>query len=233
MSTSGRARSAPQLLQSSDIQLERLSPKLAKALNRLDESSRRSTYGRAFCHHESFRQPSSSQPSLPSSRREIPEEPLDWKKSERRSLKDRHTTTYMKQFRKYGDEIRPPQKFKDLGQVGPLPNDVAHAEEVKAKREDLYWSEIHKARELEDSFHNGFGLKRELKIKLIAPSKPPGTEMHSNYVGGLPPIYWKSEMKSNLLIGFHSPAENSKYLQPQQIGVLAKYNNKSEHYPCG
>eukprot|EP00930_Biecheleria_cincta_P052808 TRINITY_DN38098_c0_g1_i1.p1 TRINITY_DN38098_c0_g1~~TRINITY_DN38098_c0_g1_i1.p1 ORF type:complete len:235 (-),score=36.27 TRINITY_DN38098_c0_g1_i1:63-740(-) len=220
--------SAPHLGFSSEIQLERLSPKLAKALNRLDESTRRSSYGRAFCHHESLRQPTSSQPSSLSSTRcgrHAPQElPLDSKKAERRNLKDRHTTTYMKQFRKYGDdEFRPSAKFKDSGQAGPLPDDVAHAEEVKAKREEMYWSDIRKARELEDSFLNGFGLTRDLKIKLVAPSKPPGTEIHSNYVGGLPPIYWKSEMKSNLLIGFHSPAQNSKYLQPQQIAVLAKY----------
>merc|ERR1712217_769567 len=93
------------------------------------------------------------------------------------------------------------------------------------ERQAAYWRTIDMARRNEEMYHSGAHLKRDLGVKLTAYGRgAPPSDVKANYVGGPPPINWKSEFRENLHVGVHSKATHSLVGNPVQLVPLHKFN---------
>lgn len=66
------------------------------------------------------------------------------------------------------------------------------------------------------------GQRSELNTgPLTAPLKPPGSEVHYNYVGGPPPSLWRSDYRGNLQAYVHTATANARMAQPTPLAVVS------------
>ncbi|CAE7036141.1 PDE8A [Symbiodinium natans] len=185
-----------------------------KALARLDGVSFRTSYGEAF-RHPSLRNVDLSQP--PQAPRSEAGSASSSSKARRLQMK-RYVTTYSDSYLPYLRQ-NPPQPKASLEQAGP-----AHRVQEKIEKpEEKYRYTVAQA-EPDDKpggrmqmDHSATPAKGSMRpIELVAGVK-------SNFVGGPPPIYWKSEARASFTVDVHGESAAQKYGLPTQPAPLAKF----------
>jgi len=223
-----RARSAGALLTGSRGQTS----SVAASIARLDEMCTGTSYGSLHgglfgpqvrkqghqAHHQAFKTPEDKKERERRERREK-------QKEEQLLLEDepwRFVTSYSRTFVDHGPEARPAPSTKPdaLSEIQKRMerSRLARAGATEEKKRDLS-----RARAAEELNRTG-ALPPALDIKLTAIQEPPKGQIKGNYVGGLPPSYWKSELRDRFGVGVFSQSIHSRYNQPVQVVDLAKHN---------
>eukprot|EP00933_Yihiella_yeosuensis_P084075 TRINITY_DN98446_c0_g1_i1.p1 TRINITY_DN98446_c0_g1~~TRINITY_DN98446_c0_g1_i1.p1 ORF type:complete len:293 (+),score=48.42 TRINITY_DN98446_c0_g1_i1:36-881(+) len=134
-------------------------------------------------------------------------------------------------------KFKPPREWNDFSEYGfqykdhkaPKPPLVCPEKKyIPRKSEVLKGREIRKLHEFQiaearrKEKNRIDGCASELNPgPLTAPLKPPGSEVHYNYVGGPPPSLWRSDYRGNLTENVHSKTTNNRYDQPNALAAVA------------
>uniref|UniRef100_A0A7S2DEK2 Uncharacterized protein n=1 Tax=Alexandrium andersonii TaxID=327968 RepID=A0A7S2DEK2_9DINO len=196
----------------------RSAPSLEDAFARLRDQSMKTCYMAYHSYHKP--EEGASQPKLAPKPVDAPDNPLsreDMKKLMQDVQRGLLTTTYNRMYPDYGSKAKPAMP-KHRPQA---PKVTAKEERLKGERRAAKMLDIQLAMDREQQNRSGAMQNANLGFSLTAPLEPPKPSMHANYVGGLPPINWKSESRSNLHVEVHSRTSNKRYGQPQQISTAA------------
>lgn len=135
-----------------------------------------------------------------------------------------YTTSYRRMFPNYGDDAKPGVSQKRERTVA-APN--SKDAEAARQRETAHWDSLRRSQESLDANLKGANERKTMDIKLTAACKPPTTDMHAVFVGGMPPISWKSDARANLNVMVHSKSINARFGNPTPVAVLCKYKYES------
>mmetsp|Transcript_55114 Transcript_55114/g.171044 ORF Transcript_55114/g.171044 Transcript_55114/m.171044 type:complete len:210 (+) Transcript_55114:116-745(+) len=197
---------------------------LSNAFARLQDRCMRSTYREHIGHHDQSAWPSPMALGAASSTRTLSKD--DLRRREKEAQRQVFATTYARAFTDYGADAKPAVSRKRV----QGPRKMLHAEEqLREERAAALRSTIQAAVAKEELIRSGHLLRHDLGVTLTAPLEPPKPSVHCNYVGGLPPINWKSEARANHTVEVHSKSTNTRFGQPMRVSMSSSHLMSS---PC-
>jgi len=135
--------------------------------------------------------------------------------------RERFVSAYARNFQDYSSMSKPAQSRKEDADA-EVAKRIERSRQARASALDDKRNGLLHALEMEESARNG--VPKDYFFPKSDPPQPPAPLMHANFVGGLPPNYWRSELKGNLTNDVFSKGAADRYQQPTQLVVLGKYN---------
>mmetsp|Transcript_52730 Transcript_52730/g.112820 ORF Transcript_52730/g.112820 Transcript_52730/m.112820 type:complete len:218 (-) Transcript_52730:107-760(-) len=211
-----RSRSEPSLMSAQTTGPSRLE----QSFTRLADNGLRSCYGSTMDDIRKGR-PSPPAPGRGPDRHDKPDPVTDWREKQKEIAIRSFQTTHRRMFEGHPDHRPPPSTKKKDAEHRLLPQQLKVSEERVAN----FNAKMREFEKQQDAVSQGYN--PPVEIVLTAPCDPPKSTMHSNYVGGLPPLYWKSDFKANFGVVVHASHINAKYQQPTQLVALAAQRHKT------